>query len=226
MNKYLKISPEVQFALDNNRPVVALESTIISHGMPYPQNVQTAETVENIIRDNGCVPATIAIINGVMTVGCTSEEIDMLGRAGTTVPKVSRRDLPVIIASGSMGATTVATTMYIAHLAGIDVFATGGLGGAHRNSEKTSLHSCQIYKICRIAKQHHHSAWLSKLFMSYRTAPQEHTAQDCHNCINHKPALKRYRTYECNCSYYKEYIENIAADYISYCNSCISLTCC
>lgn len=137
MNKYLKVSPEVQFALDNNRPVVALESTIISHGMPYPQNVQTAETVENIIRDNGCVPATIAIINGVMTVGCTSEEIDMLGRAGTTVPKVSRRDLPVIIASGSMGATTVATTMYIAHLAGIDVFATGGIGGAHRNSEKT-----------------------------------------------------------------------------------------
>lgn len=137
MNKYLKISPEVQFALDNNRPVVALESTIISHGMPYPQNVQTAETVEDIIRDNGCVPATIAIINGVMTVGCTSEEIDMLGRAGTTVPKVSRRDLPVIIASGSMGATTVATTMYIAHLAGIDVFATGGIGGAHRNSEKT-----------------------------------------------------------------------------------------
>ncbi len=137
MNKYLKISPEVQFALDNNRPVVALESTIISHGMPYPQNVQTSETVENIIRDNGCVPATIAIINGVMTVGCTSEEIDMLGRAGTTVPKVSRRDLPVIIASGSMGATTVATTMYIAHLAGIDVFATGGIGGAHRNSEKT-----------------------------------------------------------------------------------------
>lgn len=137
MNKYLKISPEVQFALDNNRPVVALESTIISHGMPYPQNVQTAETVENIIRDNGCVPATIAIINGVMTVGCTSEEIDMLGRAGTTVPKVSRRDLPVIIASGSIGATTVATTMYIAHLAGIDVFATGGIGGAHRNSEKT-----------------------------------------------------------------------------------------
>ena len=137
MNKYLKISPEVQFALDNNRPVVALESTIISHGMPYPQNVQTAETVENIIRDNGCVPATIAIINGVMTVGCTSEEIDMLGRAGTTVPKVSRCDLPVIIASGSMGATTVATTMYIAHLAGIDVFATGGIGGAHRNSEKT-----------------------------------------------------------------------------------------
>lgn len=137
MTEFLKISPEVQFALDNNRPVVALESTIISHGMPYPQNVQTAETVENIIRDNGCVPATIAIINGVMTVGCTSEEIDMLGRAGTTVPKVSRRDLPVIIAGGMMGATTVATTMYIAHLAGIDVFATGGIGGAHRNSEKT-----------------------------------------------------------------------------------------
>ncbi len=160
MNKYLKISPEVQFALDNNRPVVALESTIISHGMPYPQNVQTAETVENIIRDNGCVPATIAIINGVMTVGCTSEEIDMLGRAGTTVPKVSRRDLPVIIASGSMGATTVATTMYIAHLAGIDVFATGGIGGAHRNSEKTmdisadldELQQTSVMVVCAGAK--------------------------------------------------------------------------
>lgn len=160
MNKYLRISPEVQFALDNNRPVVALESTIISHGMPYPQNVQTAETVENIIRDNGCVPATIAIINGVMTVGCTAEEIDMLGRAGTSVPKVSRRDLPVVIASGSMGATTVATTMYIAHLAGIDVFATGGIGGAHRNSEKTmdisadldELQQTSVMVVCAGAK--------------------------------------------------------------------------
>lgn len=160
MNKYLRISPEVQFALDNNRPVVALESTIISHGMPYPQNVQTAETVENIIRDNGCVPATIAIINGVMTVGCTAEEIDMLGRAGTSVPKVSRRDLPVVIASGSMGATTVATTTYIAHLAGIDVFATGGIGGAHRNSEKTmdisadldELQQTSVMVVCAGAK--------------------------------------------------------------------------
>ena len=149
MSQYLKISPEVQFALDNNRPVVALESTIISHGMPYPQNVQTAETVESIIRDNGCVPATIAIINGVMTVGCTAEEIDMLGRAGTSVPKVSRRDLPVVIASGSMGATTVATTMYIAHLAGIDVFATGGIGGAHRNSEKTMDISADLEELAQ-----------------------------------------------------------------------------
>ncbi len=160
MSQYLKISSEVQFALDNNRPVVALESTIISHGMPYPQNVQTAETVESIIRDNGCVPATIAIINGVMTVGCTAEEIDMLGRAGTSVPKVSRRDLPVVIASGSMGATTVATTMYIAHLAGIDVFATGGIGGAHRNSEKTmdisadldELQQTSVMVVCAGAK--------------------------------------------------------------------------
>ena len=97
---------------------------------------------------------------------------------------------------------------------------------SHRNSKNTSLHSCQIYKICHIAKQHHHSTWLSKFFMSYRTAPQEHTAQDCHNCINHKPALKRYRTNESYCSDYKEYIENIAADYISNRYTGISLACC
>ncbi len=160
MNKYLKISPEVQQALSTGRPIVALESTIISHGMPYPQNVRTAETVESIIRDNGCVPATIAIIGGVMTVGCTGEEIELLGKLGTEVVKVSRRDLPVILAKGLNGATTVAATMYIASLAGIEVFATGGIGGAHRNSDKTmdisadldELQKTSVMVVCAGAK--------------------------------------------------------------------------
>lgn len=160
LKNYIKVSPEVQFALDNNRPVVALESTIISHGMPYPQNVQTAQTVESIVRDAGCVPATIAVINGVMTVGCTAAEIDLLGQLGTKVAKVSRRDLPVIVARGQMGATTVATTMFIASLAGISVFATGGIGGAHRNSDKTmdisadldELQQTNVMVVCAGAK--------------------------------------------------------------------------
>lgn len=160
MNKYLKISTEVQNALSEGRPIVALESTIISHGMPYPQNVRTAETVESIIRDNGCVPATIAVIGGVMTVGCVSEEIELLGRLGTEVVKVSRRDLPVILAKGLNGATTVAATMYIASLAGIEVFATGGIGGAHRNSDKTmdisadldELQKTSVMVVCAGAK--------------------------------------------------------------------------
>ena len=132
-----RVSPQVEEALKNNRPVVALESTIISHGMPYPQNVQTATTVEQIVRDMGCVPATVAVIGGVLTVGCSADEIELLGRRGTAVAKVSRRDLPVVIAKKMDGATTVAGTMYAASLAGIDVFATGGIGGAHRNSENT-----------------------------------------------------------------------------------------
>lgn len=133
----IKISGEVASALANNRPVVALESTIISHGMPYPQNVQTAMNVEQIVRDNGCVPATIAVIGGVLTVGCNGDEIELLGKKGTSVVKVSRRDLPIVVAKGLDGATTVAGTMYACSLAGIDVFATGGIGGAHRNSAKT-----------------------------------------------------------------------------------------
>ena len=137
MNKYLKISPEVQHALKNNLPVVALESTIISHGMPYPQNVQTALQVENIVRENGCVPATVAVIGGVLTVGCSAEDIELLGKRGTAVAKVSRRDLPIVIAQGKDGATTVAGTMYACKLAGVSVFATGGIGGAHRKSETT-----------------------------------------------------------------------------------------
>lgn len=133
----LKVSTEVQQALKENRPVVALESTIISHGMPYPQNVQTARQVEKIVRDNGCVPATVAIINGVLTVGCNDSEIELLGKKGTSVVKVSRRDLPIVVAQGIDGATTVAGTMYACKLAGIDVFATGGIGGAHRHADST-----------------------------------------------------------------------------------------
>ena len=135
--QYFKISPKVEQALKDNRPVVALESTIISPGMPYPQNVQTALTVEQIVRDMGCVPATVAVIGGVLTVGCSESEIELLGKRGTAVAKVSRRDLPVVVAKKMDGATTVAGTMYAASLAGIDVFATGGIGGAHRNSENT-----------------------------------------------------------------------------------------
>ena len=137
MNQYLSISPEVQQALDEGRPVVALESTIISHGMPYPQNVETALKVEQTIRDNGAVPATIAIIGGKLKAGCTPDEIEYLGRKGQAVTKASRRDLPVLIARGEDGATTVTTTMIIAAMAGIRVFATGGIGGVHRGAETT-----------------------------------------------------------------------------------------
>ena len=137
MNQFLSISPEVQHALDNNMPVVALESTIISHGMPYPQNVETALRVEQTIRDNGAVPATIAIIGGKLKAGCTPDEIEYLGKKGQAVTKVSRRDLPAIIAGDEDGATTVTTTMIIAAMAGIKVFATGGIGGVHRGAETT-----------------------------------------------------------------------------------------
>ena len=137
MNTYLDISPEVQEALRLGKPVVALESTIISHGMPYPQNVETALAVEKIIREGGAVPATIAIIGGRLKAGLSAAEIDYLGRTGTAVPKASRRDLPVLVAQKKDGATTVTTTMMIAHMAGIRVFATGGIGGVHRGAETT-----------------------------------------------------------------------------------------
>lgn len=137
LNKYLDIAPEVKEALDAGKPVVALESTIISHGMPYPQNVETALNVEKLIRENGAVPATIAIIGGRLKAGLSPDEIDYLGKTGTAVPKASRRDLPVLISKGMDGATTVTTTMIIAHLAGISVFATGGIGGVHRGAETT-----------------------------------------------------------------------------------------
>ena len=137
MNKYLEVSPEVRSALAAGKPVVALESTIISHGMPYPQNVETALAVEDIIRQNGATPATIAIIGGKLKAGCTKEEIEYLGKKGLAVTKASRRDLAVLCARGEDGATTVTTTMIIAHMAGIQVFATGGIGGVHRGAETT-----------------------------------------------------------------------------------------
>jgi pseudouridine-5'-phosphate glycosidase len=137
MNKYLDINPEVADALSKGKAVVALESTIISHGMPYPQNVQTALLVERTVRENGAVPATIAIIGGRLKAGLTPEEIEYLGKAGTSVTKTSRRDIPILVERKADGATTVAATMIIAAMAGIDVFATGGVGGVHRGAEKT-----------------------------------------------------------------------------------------
>ena len=149
MNKYLSISAEVQEALKAGKPVVALESTIISHGMPYPQNVETALRVEQTIRDNGAVPATIAIIGGKLKAGCTPEEIEYLGKKGHAVTKASRRDLPVLIARGEDGATTVTTTMIIAAMAGIKVFATGGIGGVHRGAEKTMDISADLEELAQ-----------------------------------------------------------------------------
>ncbi|MBS6216969.1 MAG: pseudouridine-5'-phosphate glycosidase [Clostridiales bacterium] len=137
LNKYLDVAPEVAAAVAAGKPVVALESTIISHGMPYPQNVETALKVEEIIRENGAVPATIAIIGGRLKAGLTKEEIEYLGKQGTKVNKASRRDLAVLVSKGADGATTVTTTMIIAHMAGIQIFATGGIGGVHRGAETT-----------------------------------------------------------------------------------------
>lgn len=137
MNRYLDLSPEVREALESGKPVVALESTIISHGMPYPKNVQTAVAVENKIRENGAVPATIAIIKGRLKVGLTPDELEYFGKKGLAITKTSRRDIPMIVAKGEDGATTVAATMIIAAMAGIQVFATGGIGGVHRGAETT-----------------------------------------------------------------------------------------
>lgn len=137
LEKYLDIQPEVAQALANNQPVVALESTIISHGMPYPRNVETALLVEETIREQGAVPATIAIIEGRLKVGLSKEEIEYLGKAGTAVTKVSRRDIPFMVAGKKDGATTVAATMILAEMAGVKVFATGGIGGVHRGAQET-----------------------------------------------------------------------------------------
>ena len=137
MNRYLDISREVKEALDSGKPVVALESTIISHGMPYPRNVETALNVEKIIRENGAVPATIAVIGGRLKCGLTPEEIEYFGKKGREIAKASRRDLAALCARGEDGATTVTTTMMIAHMAGVRFFATGGIGGVHRGAETT-----------------------------------------------------------------------------------------
>lgn len=137
MNQYIHCSPAVQAALNAKAPVLALESTIISHGMPYPQNVETALACEKEARAHGAEPATIAVLGGKLCAGLTEAQIDSLGRAGTNVRKASRRDLPMLAAQRMDGATTVAATMIIASMAGIDVFATGGIGGVHRGAEKT-----------------------------------------------------------------------------------------
>lgn len=137
MNQYLDIHPDVAAALAANKPVVALESTIISHGMPWPENAETAKLVEQTVLDSGAVPATIAIIDGRLKVGLSHDEIDQLAKAGLSVTKCSRRDLPFVIANKQMGATTVAATMIIAEMAGVKVFATGGIGGVHRGAQET-----------------------------------------------------------------------------------------
>lgn len=149
MNLYFQISDEVLHAVRENRPVVALESTIISHGMPYPQNVETALRVENTVRAHGAVPATVAVINGVLTAGISMDEIETLGREGTKIAKTSRRDLPMLLAARKSGATTVAATMIAAALAGIKVFATGGIGGVHRGAATTMDISADLEELAR-----------------------------------------------------------------------------
>ena len=149
MKNYLDLSPEVDAALKAGKPVVALESTIISHGMPYPQNVETALRVEQTIREGGATPATIAVIGGRLKAGLMPEEIEYLGKKGTAVTKASRRDLPVLVARGDDGATTVTTTMIIAAMAGIKVFATGGIGGVHRGAETTMDISADLEELAR-----------------------------------------------------------------------------
>lgn len=159
LKKYIHISEEVSAALRENKPVVALESTIISHGMPYPQNVKTALQVEQIVREHGATPATIGIIRGSIKVGMSAEEIEYFGKASNVI-KTSRRDIPFIVAKESDGATTVASTMIIANLAGIRIFATGGIGGVHRGAEKSfdisadleELSTTDVAVICAGAK--------------------------------------------------------------------------
>ena len=146
---YLDIHPDVAQALAERRPVVALESTIISHGMPYPDNVATALRVEQDIRDHGAVPATIAVIGGRLQAGLTPDQIEALGHQGQQVAKVSRRDLPFIVTRGAMGATTVASTMIIAAMAGIRVFATGGIGGVHRGAQQSFDVSADLQELAR-----------------------------------------------------------------------------
>ena len=144
--KYLSVTPEIRDAIDAGKPVVALESTILSHGMPYPQNVEFAHKVEEIVRGEGAIPATTAIIGGKLKVGLTSEELEIMCKA-ENVGKVSRRDVATYLATGQTGATTVATTMMIASMAGIRFFATGGIGGVHRGAEKTMDISADLQEL-------------------------------------------------------------------------------
>jgi len=149
MNPYLDINPEVQHALANNKPVVALESTIISHGMPYPKNMETALMVSKTVKDNNAVPATIAIINGRLKVGLTIEEIEYLAKEGKAIIKTSRRDMPYLVSQKLSGATTVASTMIIAHMAGLKIFATGGIGGVHRGGASTFDVSTDLQELAK-----------------------------------------------------------------------------
>ncbi|MBC3934710.1 pseudouridine-5'-phosphate glycosidase [Undibacterium rugosum] len=148
MHNYLVFSAEVQAAREAGKPVVALESTIISHGMPYPQNVQTAKEVEQIIRDQGAVPATIAIMNGKIHIGLSDAELELLGQSRDAI-KVSRRDLPYVLSTGKLGATTVAATMICAGLADIKVFVTGGIGGVHRGAETSFDISADLQELAQ-----------------------------------------------------------------------------
>ncbi len=148
-DSHLIIAPEVSEAIKNKKGVVALESTIISHGMPYPKNVETALKIEKIVRDKGAIPATIAIIDGQLKAGLSESEIELLGKMGTKVIKTSRRDLPFIVAKKETGATTVAATMIIAKMAGIKIFATGGIGGVHRGAEKTMDVSADLQELAQ-----------------------------------------------------------------------------
>ncbi len=148
-NPYLDVAPEVAEAIARHQPVVALESTIIAHGMPYPQNVETAWRVEAEVRAQGAVPATVAIVHGRLQAGLSKADIERLGRDGAAVPKVSRRDVPFIVAAGRSGATTVAATMLIAAMAGIRVFATGGIGGVHRGAAQSYDVSADLQELAQ-----------------------------------------------------------------------------
>jgi pseudouridine-5'-phosphate glycosidase len=148
MQSFLQFSPEVQAARAAGKPVVALESTIISHGMPYPQNVQTAREVEQVIRDAGAVPATIAIIDGRICIGLADDQLELLGQARDAI-KVSRRDLAYVLSQAKLGATTVAATMICAKLAGIEVFVTGGIGGVHRGAETSFDISADLQELAQ-----------------------------------------------------------------------------
>ncbi len=149
MNTYLDINEEVKEALENHKPVVALESTIISHGMPYPKNYETALEVENIVREQNSVPATIAIINGRLKAGLTKNEIEYLAKEGERIFKASRRDIAFIVSKKISGATTVASTMLIAEMAGIKIFATGGIGGVHRNANNSFDISADLQELAK-----------------------------------------------------------------------------
>jgi pseudouridine-5'-phosphate glycosidase len=149
LSPFLKLSPDVTGALAANRPLVALESTIITHGMPYPQNLEMAGKVESIIREAGAVPATVAIMDGAFRVGLTADDLERLARTGMQAAKASRRDVAALLNSGGIAGTTVATTMQAADMAGIRVFATGGIGGVHRGAETTFDISADLEELGR-----------------------------------------------------------------------------